>query len=171
MIFSGWSMHSSKRKGQGILWLQQFDFVLQVLHFFCLIANLDGRYCGACWHELTSMVMFCDLFIRFPNSHDVLHGTKVHYTSELRTVDWFKVILSRGIDWKSVILGLQNNVLNCKVVRRLCSRLVIDKVYLLAKFVRTCFALMVPIEEQTEGVTMVTPQLLWNCVFRQVLWC
>jgi hypothetical protein len=61
-----------------------------------------------------------------------------------RTVDWFKVILNRGIDWKSVILGLQNDVLNCKIVRRLCSRLVIDKVYLLAKFVRTCFALMVP---------------------------
>jgi hypothetical protein len=90
------------------------------------------------------MVVFCDLFIRFPNSHDVLHGTKVHYTSELRTVDWFKVILNRGIDWKSVILGLQKNVLNCKIVRRLCSRLVIDKVYLLAKFVCTCFALMVP---------------------------
>lgn len=143
MIFSSWSTHSSKRKGQGILWLQQFDFVLQVLHFFCLTANLDGRILWRMltWTHFNGRVLW-------PVYHDfqipMMYCMEVHYTSELRIVDWFKVILNRGIDWKSVILGLQNNVLNCKIVRRLCSRLVTDKMYLLAKFVCTCFALMVP---------------------------
>jgi hypothetical protein len=110
-----------------------------------LLSHIKFRWKNTVAHvDMNSLQWSCFVTCLSDFQIPMMYCMEVNYTSELWIVDWFKVILNRGIDWKSVILGLQNNVLNCKIVRRLCSRLVTDKMYLLAKFVCTCFALMVP---------------------------